>query len=152
MLVRWAGVIRSLNKNLGIFSSAWSNSINFGDSLNSIKEMKEKLDDIPELKDFAQNTQILTHKNGFDPTPFQNANHEKVQPLSISPEEKKSALRDNFGRFYNYLRISLTERCNFRCIYCMPEGGVELQSEDKLLSNEEVIETASLFSELGSLK
>jgi len=124
--------------------------MNFGDSLNSIEEMKEKLDDIPELRDFAQNIQNSTYKNGFDPTPFQNINHEKVQPLSISTEEKKSALRDKFGRFHNYLRISLTERCNFRCVYCMPEGGVELQSEEKLLSNHEVIETVSLFSELGS--
>ena len=35
-------------------------------------------------------------------------------------------LTDTFGRQHNYLRISLTERCNLRCQYCMPEDGVDL--------------------------
>jgi cyclic pyranopterin phosphate synthase len=35
-------------------------------------------------------------------------------------------LTDKFGRVRNYLRISVTEKCNFRCTYCMPEEGVEL--------------------------
>ena len=35
-------------------------------------------------------------------------------------------LTDTFGRHHNYLRISLTERCNLRCQYCMPEEGVDL--------------------------
>lgn len=42
-------------------------------------------------------------------------------------------LTDSFGRFHDYLRISLTERCNLRCKYCMPAEGVELQPKDELL-------------------
>jgi sulfatase maturation enzyme AslB (radical SAM superfamily) len=34
----------------------------------------------------------------------------------------KEILTDTFGRFHNYLRISLTEKCNLRCVYCMPEA------------------------------
>lgn len=46
----------------------------------------------------------------------------------VSHETQKSEiLRDTHGRFHNYLRISLTERCNLRCTYCMPEEGVSLQ-------------------------
>ena len=39
---------------------------------------------------------------------------------------KPEILTDSFGRKHNYLRISLTERCNLRCLYCMPKEGVEL--------------------------
>ena len=34
-------------------------------------------------------------------------------------------MKDSHGRTIDYLRISLTDRCNFRCIYCMPEDGVQ---------------------------
>ena len=40
---------------------------------------------------------------------------------------------------HTYLRISLTERCNLRCLYCMPAEGVELSPRDELLSNEEIM-------------
>ena len=41
-------------------------------------------------------------------------------------QELSDFLTDTFGRHHNYLRISLTERCNLRCQYCMPEDGVDL--------------------------
>ena len=39
-------------------------------------------------------------------------------------------LKDSHGRTIDYLRISLTDRCNFRCVYCMPEEGVCAMSHD----------------------
>lgn len=54
-------------------------------------------------------------------------------------------LIDSFGRMHTYLRISLTERCNLRCQYCMPAEGVELTSSSHLLSQDEIIRIASLF-------
>lgn len=47
-------------------------------------------------------------------------------------------LTDTFGRKHTYLRISLTERCNLRCLYCMPEEGVDLTPNAKLLSSSEI--------------
>jgi len=47
------------------------------------------------------------------------------------------------------LRISLTERCNFRCQYCMPAGGVDLTPKDQLLSSSEIIHIAKLFVNEG---
>jgi len=47
---------------------------------------------------------------------------------------------DRFNRKINYLRISVTDRCNLRCVYCMPEEGVELMSHKDILSFEEIIE------------
>mgnify|MGYP001819125820 CR=1 FL=1 len=47
---------------------------------------------------------------------------------------------DNFNRKINYLRISVTDRCNLRCTYCMPEQGVELIRHRDILSFEEIAE------------
>eukprot|EP00899_Mesostigma_viride_P003891 jgi/Mesvir1/13502/Mv25217-RA.1 len=54
-------------------------------------------------------------------------------------------LVDNFGRRHNYLRISITERCNLRCQYCMPEEGVELTPSSHLLSTQEILRIARVF-------
>jgi len=53
------------------------------------------------------------------------------------------ALIDNFGRRINYLRLSVTDRCNLRCVYCMPEQGVEKLSHAQVLSYEDLLRVAS---------
>ncbi|KAG8646377.1 hypothetical protein MANES_10G152100v8 [Manihot esculenta] len=58
-------------------------------------------------------------------------------------------LIDSFGRMHTYLRISLTERCNLRCQYCMPAEGVELTPSPKLLTQNEIVRLASLFVSSG---
>ncbi|MBN2639886.1 MAG: radical SAM protein [Bacteroidales bacterium] len=47
---------------------------------------------------------------------------------------------DSFNRKINYLRISVTDRCNLRCVYCMPEEGIELMKHDDILSFEEIVD------------
>jgi molybdenum cofactor biosynthesis protein A len=59
-------------------------------------------------------------------------------------------MRDSFHRFHNYLRISLTEKCNFRCTYCMPENGVKLSPNT--LSTADTIRLARLFIRNGVTK
>ncbi|KAJ7492352.1 hypothetical protein FB451DRAFT_1336295 [Mycena latifolia] len=63
-----------------------------------------------------------------------------------------SALVDNFHRRHDYLRISLTERCNLRCFYCMPSEGVELSPSENILTNEEILRLAALFVKSGVTK
>nr|XP_012633719.1 molybdenum cofactor biosynthesis protein 1 isoform X2 [Microcebus murinus] len=58
-------------------------------------------------------------------------------------------LTDSFGRQHSYLRISLTERCNLRCQYCMPEEGVPLTPKADLLTTEEILTLARLFVKEG---
>ena len=58
-------------------------------------------------------------------------------------------LQDSFGRFHNYLRISLVEQCNLRCTYCMPEEGLFLSKRKDLMSADEVFEIAKVFVEHG---
>ncbi|XP_066097627.1 molybdenum cofactor biosynthesis protein 1 isoform X1 [Saccopteryx bilineata] len=58
-------------------------------------------------------------------------------------------LTDGFGRRHNYLRISLTEKCNLRCQYCMPEEGVPLTPKADLLTTQEILTLARLFVKEG---
>ncbi|OZJ03334.1 hypothetical protein BZG36_04225 [Bifiguratus adelaidae] len=61
-------------------------------------------------------------------------------------------LTDKFNRKHSYLRISLTERCNLRCTYCMPAEGVDLTPTNELLTTEEIIRLARLFVQQGVTK
>ena len=62
------------------------------------------------------------------------------------------ALKDTFGRAHNYLRISLTERCNLRCTYCMPEHGIPLSPRAQLMTADEIFALAQQFVKLGVTK
>ena len=53
------------------------------------------------------------------------------------------------GRRIEYLRISITDKCNFRCLYCMPEGGVPCLRHEELLSFEEITRLTRLMTGLG---
>lgn len=58
-------------------------------------------------------------------------------------------LHDGFGRGINYLRISVTDKCNFRCVYCMPEQGVPARDHAELLSAEEIAHFVRLVAGEG---
>eukprot|EP00286_Rhodomonas_abbreviata_P016415 CAMPEP_0181331940 /NCGR_PEP_ID=MMETSP1101-20121128/24803_1 /TAXON_ID=46948 /ORGANISM="Rhodomonas abbreviata, Strain Caron Lab Isolate" /LENGTH=412 /DNA_ID=CAMNT_0023441501 /DNA_START=195 /DNA_END=1433 /DNA_ORIENTATION=- len=66
--------------------------------------------------------------------------------------EEARMLEDSFGRFHDYLRISLTEKCNLRCKYCMPEEGVSLSPKDTMLTTPEIVRIAGLFVAQGVTK
>lgn len=59
---------------------------------------------------------------------------------------------DSFGREINYLRISVTDRCNMRCVYCMPPEGVTNIPHSKILTYEQIAEVAATASRLGFTK
>lgn len=61
-------------------------------------------------------------------------------------------LTDTFHRQHDYLRISVTERCNLRCLYCMPEEGIELSPPSRLLTSPEIVYLSSLFVSQGVTK
>lgn len=56
---------------------------------------------------------------------------------------------DKYGRRIDYLRISVTDRCNLRCVYCMPEEGVKAKRHDEILSLEEILTFAQRAAEYG---
>ena len=61
-------------------------------------------------------------------------------------------MEDKFGRRIEYLRISLTDRCNLRCIYCMPEEGVQWQPHESILRIEEIARFVRLATKVGIRK
>ncbi|KAF3481134.1 molybdenum cofactor biosynthesis protein 1 B [Arthroderma uncinatum] len=63
-----------------------------------------------------------------------------------------SFLTDTFSRQHDYLRISITERCNLRCLYCMPEEGVPLSPSTHLLTTPEIVYLSTLFVSQGVTK
>ncbi len=63
----------------------------------------------------------------------------------------KNLLIDPFGRQINYLRLSVTDRCNFRCIYCMSEE-MKFLPKSKVLTLEELYLIGKAFNELGVTK
>ncbi|KAJ1723191.1 Molybdenum cofactor synthesis protein 1 [Coemansia erecta] len=74
-----------------------------------------------------------------------------AQPERQLPQKdtQQPVLSDLFGRFHNYLRISVTERCNLRCQYCMPEEGIDLTDGDKLMTTPEILRIARIFVTQG---
>jgi cyclic pyranopterin phosphate synthase len=72
---------------------------------------------------------------------------------SPAPAEREvpdsGPMRDGFGRRIEYLRISVTDKCNLRCVYCMPEEGLPWLKRDALLSYEEITRIVETMAPLG---
>ena len=69
--------------------------------------------------------------------------------MTTTPETSRPKLIDGMGRTIVNLRISVTDRCNFRCTYCMPADNVEFMDRSNLLSFEEIQRVAQIVSRMG---
>jgi len=76
--------------------------------------------------------------------------------VPLAPAERDvpmhGAMEDGFGRRIEYLRISVTDKCNLRCVYCMPEEGLPWLRRDQLLSYEEIAEVVRVMAGMGLRK
>ena len=72
-----------------------------------------------------------------------------IEPEIDYSTSTNNILTDTHGRHHNYLRISLSERCNLRCQYCMPPEGVPLSPKSKLLTDDEIRRLVKLFVRNG---
>ena len=61
-------------------------------------------------------------------------------------------LKDSFGRTLDYLRVSITDRCNLRCVYCMPREGVQWKPHETMLTFEEILRICRIMAGLGIRK
>lgn len=106
----------------------------------------------------AAATPGLNHIQPFPPVPVNNLPTPRNVKCSPRKEQLQAAkpfsnfLIDNFSRQHDYLRISITERCNLRCTYCMPEEGVPLSPPSHLLTTPEISYLSSLFVSQGVTK
>lgn len=65
------------------------------------------------------------------------------------PEALPAALLDRFGRLHSYVRISVTDRCNYRCVYCLPAEGMSWMPREELLTYEEIARVVGAFARMG---
>lgn len=70
----------------------------------------------------------------------------------VHPKTQRAPLVDRFGRAHTYLRVSLTDRCNLRCTYCMPSVKMVWRDRSELLTFEEIERTVRIFAEMGVRK
>jgi cyclic pyranopterin phosphate synthase len=73
----------------------------------------------------------------------------KYSSTSTGPLRPAPLLSDNHGREITYLRLGITDRCNLRCTYCMPEKGIELLPHDEILTFEELSRLVAIFCGMG---
>src|SRR5277367_5927241 len=69
--------------------------------------------------------------------------------MSSALRAPRSALIDSFGRVHDDLRISVTDRCNLRCTYCMPEDGMTFLPRSAVLTFDEIVRVAGVARSLG---
>ncbi len=67
----------------------------------------------------------------------------------VNNTETQRMLRDSYGRAIRDLRVSLTDRCNFRCFYCLPHGEPPIAPKEQMLSYEEIEYVCEIFVSLG---
>jgi len=105
--------------------------------------------DAPSLHDFlGPNGQQETPLPPPPPLPLKQ-HSSRAMPIPMDPASTSDILVDRFARRHSYLRISLTERCSLRCVYCMPADGVDLSPASRLLTAEETLRLARLFVGAG---
>ncbi|PRP73762.1 molybdenum cofactor synthesis 1 [Planoprotostelium fungivorum] len=105
---------------------------------------------IKAYKCFAENLQTVHRKRAFS-VAEQCSSSAFISDAKSMPVVDEMLI-DTFSRKHNYLRISLTERCNLRCQYCMPEEGIELTPSENIMTQDEILRIATLFVESGVTK
>lgn len=75
---------------------------------------------------------------------------DRAETVRRGVEAARSAgMRDGFGRRIEYLRISVTDKCNLRCVYCMPEEGLPWLQRREILDYEEIVAIVGVMAEMG---
>ncbi|GAX09428.1 GTP 3',8-cyclase [Fistulifera solaris] len=132
------------------FSSVWKSSTRRRKSSVAVFETQsiEEFPRLQALREQLQRDQPVIHRTKQRLTTLQPTDdtvqlREWIDTLPLPT----TILQDSYGRFHNYLRLSLVERCNLRCTYCMPPEGIPLS--DNLLTSEEVLRLAAHFVSRG---
>jgi len=110
---------------------------------------RESLEEAPKLVQVSHTReQHLSKPSSSESISAESDVHELMRQLDSLPLPQEP-LTDRFGRQHSYLRISLSEKCNLRCLYCMPEDGVPVQPQSYLLNNDEIMKLATWFVDQG---
>ncbi len=77
---------------------------------------------------------------------------EKGSDGTLATARRYAPLQDTFGRTFDYVRIAITEKCNLRCTYCMPEEGVDFKNGEQILTADEILRTINVLAGMGVKK
>ena len=94
----------------------------------------------------------MNEKVNNDNNPLINQGEDKALSSSSSNNNLYAPLQDTFGRTFDYVRIALTEKCNLRCTYCMPEEGVDFKNGEQILSADEILRVVKVLANMGVRK
>eukprot|EP00877_Chromochloris_zofingiensis_P000611 jgi/Chrzof1/10550/Cz05g03030.t1 len=114
-------------------------------STPSIRPRKLKINDVPMFT-------MPTKQHDKQQETSRTADwRQMVEAATISHQHAsgQQMLTDTYGRKHTYLRISLTERCNLRCQYCMPADGIDLTPHENLMTADELMRLATIFVAAG---
>jgi len=89
-----------------------------------------------------------------------NVNIDKKYTTALAEEQGTDSqsvklydpLQDTFGRTFDYVRIAITEKCNLRCTYCMPEEGVDFKNGEQILTADEILRVIDVLARMGVKK
>jgi len=81
----------------------------------------------------------------------ENSAQESKQNVAADRQEF-APLQDTFGRTFDYVRIAITEKCNLRCTYCMPEEGVDFKNGEQILTTDEILRVIDVLARMGVKK
>jgi len=75
-----------------------------------------------------------------------------LSSIATSTRPQYAPLQDTFGRTFDYVRIAITEKCNLRCTYCMPEEGVDFKNGEQILTADEILRVIDVLARMGVKK
>ena len=91
-------------------------------------------------------------ENSTSPAGLEWSPQEDNRQGAVARQSTGSVLQDRYGRVFDYLRIAVTDRCNLRCVYCMPEEGIDFAAQEKLLRTGEILRLIRVAARLGVRK
>ena len=109
----------------------------------------ERKEDDPSWKELLAIAKANVHLIPAPSSPAASSSSQSHLAASSAAHAREAMLTDTYERHHTYLRISLSERCNLRCRYCMPPEGVPLSPKEETLSDGEILELVELFVEGG---
>jgi cyclic pyranopterin phosphate synthase len=116
------------------------------DSLPSVQDVRQRLKEQTDGLDWRHCVQVSRDAYAKE---FRIPGKREAEYMSFREFLVNRSLVDTHSRRHSYLRISLTEKCNLRCLYCMPEDGVDLTPQQRLLTVDEIERIVRLFALAG---
>jgi molybdenum cofactor biosynthesis protein A/molybdenum cofactor biosynthesis protein MoaC len=125
-------------------------SISSVSSLSTASSSRPNIASIPSYHEFVNEDRERRLAANFEAAEkFNQSQSKNSSSINTTTLHTSNPMVDLCGRQHTYLRLSLTEKCNLRCRYCMPEDGIPLQPKEHMLTTDEIVEIGTQFNKWG---